>query len=97
MPIIAAAPQAPRRMNPCSLGGVGLAIVVEVGQIDGHRMPLLRKIIRAHPKNMSQDKLKEMVLTWLARNLAANELALSKGYCRSPAEKTAPLTVSRLV
>jgi hypothetical protein len=58
------------------LGGVGLAIVVEVGQIDGHRMPLLRKIIRAHPKDMSQDRLKEMVLTWLARNLAANELAL---------------------
>ena len=58
------------------LGGVGLAIVVEVGQVDGHRMPLLRKIIRAHPKDMSQDKLKEMVLAWLARNLAANELAL---------------------
>ena len=58
------------------LGGVGLAIVVEVGQVDGHRMPLLRKILRAHPKDMSQDKLKEMVLEWLARNLAANELAL---------------------
>jgi hypothetical protein len=58
------------------LGGVGLAIVVEVGQVDGHRMPLLRKIIRAHPKDMSQDKLKAMVLEWLVRNLAANELAL---------------------
>ena len=58
------------------LGGVGLAIVVEVGQVDGHRMPLLRKIIRAHPKEMSPDKLKRMVLEWLARNLTANELAL---------------------
>jgi hypothetical protein len=58
------------------LGGVGLAIVVEVGQVDGHRMPLLRKIIRAHPKDMSQDKLKEMVLAWLGRNLAADELVL---------------------
>ncbi|MFZ0544567.1 MAG: hypothetical protein WAM60_03980 [Candidatus Promineifilaceae bacterium] len=58
------------------LGGVGLALVVEVGQVDGHRMPLLRKIIRAHPKEMSQDKLKAMVLEWLGRNLAANELAL---------------------
>jgi len=58
------------------LGGVGLAIVVEVGQVDGHRLPLLRKIIRAHPKDMSQDKLKKMVLEWLGRNLAANELAL---------------------
>jgi hypothetical protein len=58
------------------LGGVGLALVVDVGQVEGHRLPLLRQIIRAHPKDMSQDKLKEMVLEWLGRNLAANELAL---------------------
>lgn len=58
------------------LGGVGLAIVVEVGQVEGHRLPLLRKIIRAHPKDMSQDKLKEMVLEWLATNLADDELAI---------------------
>lgn len=58
------------------ISGVGLAIVVEVGQVDGHRLPLLCKIIRAHAKDMSQDKLKEMVLEWLGRNLAANELAV---------------------
>lgn len=58
------------------ISGVGLAIVVEVGQVDGHRLPLLGKIIRAHPKDMSQDKLKQMVLEWLGRNLAANELAV---------------------
>ncbi|MFQ5419823.1 MAG: hypothetical protein ACE5EY_05615 [Anaerolineae bacterium] len=58
------------------LAGVGFALVVEVGQVAGHRMPLLRKIIRAHPQEMSQDKLKETVLTWLGRNLADNEIAL---------------------
>ena len=58
------------------LGGVGFALVAEVGQVDGHRLPLLRKIIRAHPKAMSQDKLKESVLTWLSRNLADDEIAI---------------------
>lgn len=58
------------------LGGVGFAIVAAVGQIDGHRLPLLRKIIRAHPRNRSQDKLKEDVLTWLAYNLADKEIAV---------------------
>lgn len=58
------------------LGGIGLGIVVDVGHIDEHRLPLLRKIIRAHPKDMSQDKLKEIILDWLARNLTDNEIAL---------------------
>jgi hypothetical protein len=58
------------------LGGVGFAIVVEVGQVAGHRLPLLRKIIRAHPKEMDQDKLKEAVLVWLSRELADDEIAL---------------------
>ena len=31
---------------------------------------------RAHPQDMSQDKLKETVLTWLGRNLADNEIAV---------------------
>ena len=58
------------------LKGVGLGIVVDVGHIDGHRLPLLRKLLRAHPKDMSQDKLKEMILDWLARNLSDNEVAI---------------------
>jgi len=58
------------------LAGVAFALVAEVGQVAGHRLPLLRKIIRAHPQEMSQDKLKEAVLTWLGRNLADNEIAL---------------------
>lgn len=58
------------------LGGVGLAIVAEIGHIDGHRLPLLRKVMRAHPKDMSQDKLKEMILTWLARHLENNEVVI---------------------
>lgn len=58
------------------LGGIGLAIVVEIGDIGQQRIPLLRKIMRAHPKDMSQDKLKEMILEWLARHLADNEVVI---------------------
>ena len=58
------------------LGGIGLAIVVDIGHIDGHRLPLLRKIIRAHPKELSQEKLKSLVLNWLARHLGPQEIAI---------------------
>lgn len=58
------------------LAGVGFALIVEVGQVDGHRLPLLRKIIRAHPQEMGQDKLKESALTWIRHNLADDEIAI---------------------
>lgn len=58
------------------LTGVGFALIVEVGQIDGHRLPLLRKIIRTHPQEMNQDKLKASALTWIRHNLADNEIAI---------------------
>ncbi len=58
------------------LGGIGLAIVVEIGDMGQQRIPLLRKIMRAHPKDMSQDKLKEMILEWLAHHLADNEVVI---------------------
>lgn len=58
------------------LGGIGLALVADIGHVDGHRLPLLRKIIRAHPQDLSQDKLKSLVLTWLSHHLAAAEIAI---------------------
>jgi hypothetical protein len=58
------------------LGGVGFGLVAEVGEVDGHRLPLLRKIIRAHSQDMSQNKLKETVLTFLAHNLTDKEIAV---------------------
>ncbi len=58
------------------LGGIGFALIVEVGQVDGHRLPLLRKIIRAHPQEMNQDKLKASALSWIRHNLADDEIAI---------------------
>ena len=58
------------------LGGVGLTIVADIGHVAGHRLPLLRKTIRAHPLDMSQHKLKMLTLDWLVRHLAADEIAI---------------------
>lgn len=58
------------------LSGIGLGIVVEIGDIGHQRIPLLRKIMRAHPKDMNQDSLKRLILEWLARHLADNEVVI---------------------
>ena len=58
------------------LGGVGFALVAEVGQVAGHRLPLLRKVIRAHPEEMTQERLKADALNWLSHHLAADEIAI---------------------
>jgi len=58
------------------LRGVGFGLVAEVGQIEGQRIPLLRKVIRAHPKDLSDVKLKAMVLDWAGRHLADDEVVL---------------------
>lgn len=58
------------------LGGIGFGLVVDVGQIDGQRLPLVRQIIRAQAQDMSQERLQTEVLTWLGRNLRAHEVAI---------------------
>ena len=58
------------------LRGVGFGLVAEVGQVEGQRIPLLRKVIRAHPKDLSDVKLKAMVLDWAGRHLADDEVVL---------------------
>lgn len=58
------------------LAGVGFALVAEVGQVDGQRLPLLRKIIRAQPREQNPDSLKAVVLSWVGRNLAADEVLI---------------------
>lgn len=58
------------------LRGVGFGLVVEIGEVAGHRLPLLRQVIRAHGQEMSQDLLKETTLTWLGRHLGEDEVVL---------------------
>ena len=58
------------------LRGVAFGIVAEVGQIEGQRLPFLRKVLRAHPKDLSETKLKAMLLDWVGRHLADDEVVL---------------------
>ncbi len=51
-------------------------IVVEVGQLAGQRLPLLRKILRADASERSQKQLKQKALTWAGKNLADNEVLI---------------------
>ena len=56
------------------LKGIGFALVVEVGQLAGQRLPLLRKILRADATERSQKQLKLKALSWAGDNLADNEV-----------------------
>lgn len=56
--------------------GIGVGVVTEVGQVAGHRIPLLRQII-APPSGAENDKgLKQYALQRVARTLAADEVII---------------------
>jgi len=56
--------------------GVGFGLVCDVGEIAGQRIPLLRRIIRTHPKDRSETKLKTETLRWVKHHLDDNEVAI---------------------
>ena len=56
------------------LKGIGFALVVEVGQLAGQRLPLLRQILRSDATDRSQKQLKLKALSWVGDNLAENEV-----------------------
>ena len=58
------------------LKGIGFALVVEVGQLAGERLPILRKILRADATERSQKQLKLKALSWVGENLAENEVLI---------------------
>lgn len=58
------------------LKGIGFALVVEIGQLAGQRLPLLRKILRADENNRSQKQLKLKALSWVGKNLSDNEVLI---------------------
>lgn len=54
--------------------GVGFGVVVEIGEIRGHRIPILRKIIRAKDGEMDDKHLKERTLAYIRKYLKTNEV-----------------------
>jgi len=56
--------------------GVGFGLVVEVGHIDGQRLPLIRRIIRNQHRHNSEETLKERLLQEAARQRSPNEVLI---------------------
>ncbi len=54
--------------------GVGFGVIVAVGEIQGHRIPILRKIIRAKDGEMDDKHLKERTLEYASKYLKINEV-----------------------
>jgi hypothetical protein len=59
-----------------ALKGVGFGLLVQVGQVDGHRIPLLKAIIPASFQTESQDEFKQVVLWHAQQHLAEDEVAV---------------------
>ena len=56
--------------------GVGFGLLVQVGRVDGHRLPLLKAIIPAGFDTESQDEFKHVVLWHAQQILAEDEVAV---------------------
>ena len=56
--------------------GIGVGVVTEVGQVDGHRIPLLREIIAPKPGAENDKGLKQYALQRVGRTLASDEVII---------------------
>lgn len=54
--------------------GIGFALVVDVGQLAGQRLPLLRQILRADSTQRTPKDLKQKALKWAGKHLADHEV-----------------------
>lgn len=58
--------------------GIGFGLIAQVGTIEGHRLPLLRAVVRGLPTD-SEDKLKKRTLKEAVRLMSANEVLIHDG------------------
>jgi hypothetical protein len=58
--------------------GIGFGLIAQVGTIEGHRLPLLRAIVRGRPSD-SEDTLKKRTLKEAVRLMSANEVLIHDG------------------
>lgn len=65
-----------RRLVDKGFIGVGYGLIARVGQIDGHRMPLLTKIVRGHQTDKNEESLKMATLKESAKRLQENEVVI---------------------
>jgi hypothetical protein len=61
-----------------ALCGVGLGVIVQVGQIDGQRLPLLKQIVTVADEQ-SESELRQALLSAAARDLGEQEVVIHDG------------------
>ena len=54
--------------------GVGFGVITQVGEIDGQRLPLLKRIIRANPSGDGETELKATILRQVPLDLGEQEV-----------------------
>jgi hypothetical protein len=59
-----------------AMPGVGFGVVVDVGDVAGQRLPLLRHLLRIEGDDLSESGLKKRTLQWVAGILQADEIAV---------------------
>ena len=59
--------------------GIGFGLIAEVGRIDGHRIPLLKAIVRGYHAGGSEDDLKKRTLRRAVCLLEENDVLLHDG------------------
>jgi len=64
------------RLAQRALPGVAFGVIVDVGEVEGQRIPLLRRILRIEGEDLSEKALKKKTLQWVATALAENEIAV---------------------
>lgn len=64
------------RLAQRALPGVAFGVIVDVGEVEGERIPLLRRILRIEGEDLSEKALKEHTLRWVAETLAEDEVAV---------------------
>jgi hypothetical protein len=62
------------RLANRAVKGVGFGVIVQVGQVDGQRIPLLKRIIRVKQSEMSEAELKAGILRQVATYLEESEV-----------------------
>ena len=55
---------------------MAFGVIVDVGEVEGQRIPLLRRIHRIEGEDLSEKVLKQQTLRWVAEALAKNEIAV---------------------
>lgn len=72
------------RLAGRAVKGVGMGVAVEVGEVEGQRLPLLRRLLRLEgPRpesvegaDMSESQLKAETLQWLGKTLGEDEIVV---------------------